>query len=114
MNGAAVNDGLGRTITLHASSAGFFRHDRSGCAHMTLPHVASVHVALHAQVAEYRIEHVGSSTTHWMKFAAGGECLATFDQSDELTELAGQHLSITSTAGVLIIGPLRRPRSLSA
>jgi hypothetical protein len=49
-----------------------------------------------------------------MKFAAGGECLATFDQSGELTELAGQHLSITSTAGVLIIGPLRRPRSLSA
>jgi hypothetical protein len=93
---------------LHAPTAGFFRQDRSGCAHLTLPHVRSVHVALHTSVAEYIIEHVGDTTTHWVKFAAGGECLATFDHSGDLTELAGQGLSITSSADRLIIGPLRR------
>jgi hypothetical protein len=98
---------------LHAPSAVFFRQERSGCAHLTLPHVASVHLAPQAQVAEVKIQHDGTKTTHWIKFAAGGECLASFDQSGELTELAGQHLLITSTAGVLVIGPLRSGESLS-
>jgi hypothetical protein len=58
-------------------------------------------------------QHVGSKVNHLVKFVAGGECLATFDHTGDSTQLTGEQLSITRSAGVLVSGlPTGQPLSV--
>jgi hypothetical protein len=66
-----------------------------------------------AEVAQHSIRSDGACIKHQVKFASGGEFLATFDKSGELTELSGQHLSITNNAGALLVGPFRHQENPS-
>jgi hypothetical protein len=92
---------------LHGPTASFFREDKTGgYLQACLPHVTALRLANDARVTEYKLQHQGLHTTLSVKFVEGGQCKATFDPAGELEQLEGTKVSITCTAGELIVGPL--------
>jgi hypothetical protein len=101
----AIHLAEGQTC-LHCPSATFLREGRGGQLQVILPGAATFRIASGARVAQRRSRTDGARVSQWLKFAEGGECLATFDSAGDLEQLEGTRVSITCAAGELIVGPL--------
>jgi hypothetical protein len=96
----------GQTV-LHAPSSTFVRADGAGTTHLSLTGIPSLTFAPGAAVSSYRIQHDSQSIHHSVRFAVGGEFVASYDRNGQLVELRGESLRLIKNADGLVVGPLR-------